>query len=171
MCFLGRLNVSGRDRNDVDQDELAEATLHLMHDCQPQAMLSSLLEPLRSSAKVPTWLTKSPRFLNRLLEADRDFFVHDVLRVSIARTPNPAFPLHFALALPRSLFHSLSLPLALSSTRSLLSLSDAHPRSIRCPVELSSSPNAPPTRSTRSSAGPPTSWKPTARPSSPSSQR
>ena len=82
MAFFGRLNVSGRDRNDVDYEEAAEATLHLLHDAEQPEMLRALLEPLRDpAAHRPTWLTKSVRFLNRLLEADRDFFVHDVFGV------------------------------------------------------------------------------------------
>lgn len=82
MAFLGRLNVSGRDRNDVDADELADATLHTLHHCEQRETLKTLLEPLRKpSQHPPTWLTKSMRFLNRLLEADPAFFVHDVFGV------------------------------------------------------------------------------------------
>ena len=79
MAFFGKLNVSGRDRNDVDHDEAAEATLHLMHDTEQPDRLAALLASLRSpAASRPSWLTKSPRFLNRLLEADPAFFVHEV---------------------------------------------------------------------------------------------
>ena len=44
-------------------------------------LLRSLLEPLRTPSTPPTWLTKSPRFLNRLLEAYAEFFVRDVFEV------------------------------------------------------------------------------------------
>ena len=68
MAFLGKLNVSGRDRNDVDADELLEATLALMRKCDDMAELRRLLTPLQKPSEPPTWISRSTRFLNQLLE-------------------------------------------------------------------------------------------------------
>ena len=77
----GKLNVSGRDRNDVDADELLEATLRLLMKCDELATLRGLLEPLRRPSLPPTWLTKpgASRFVNQLLGCDPEFFRHTVL--------------------------------------------------------------------------------------------
>jgi len=81
MSFLGRMNVSGRDRNDVDAEELVEATLHVLRATTHSALRLRLLEPLRQPRLPNTWLTSSPRFLNQLLEAAPEFFLYDVFGV------------------------------------------------------------------------------------------
>mmetsp|Transcript_50294 Transcript_50294/g.132827 ORF Transcript_50294/g.132827 Transcript_50294/m.132827 type:complete len:822 (+) Transcript_50294:738-3203(+) len=86
MAFVGKLDVSGRDRNDVDAEELMDATAQLMHTSVHQSdghmgLLRTLLAPLRTPSSAPTWLTRAPRFLNRLLEAYNEFFVRDVFEV------------------------------------------------------------------------------------------
>ena len=137
MCFDGkaRLDVTGRDRNDVDHDEAAEATLALLRGCEQRELLHTLCLPLKGTraaaadakaaadadadadgegegllaagaraiawavgggrsgrgggggggggggARGGSWLLRSPRFSNRLLETDPAYFVHEVLRV------------------------------------------------------------------------------------------
>ena len=81
MSFLGRMNVSGRDRNDVDAEELVEATLNVLRVTAHSALRLRLLEPLRQPRLPNTWLTSSPRFLNQLLEAAPEFFLYDVFGV------------------------------------------------------------------------------------------
>ncbi len=88
MSFFGkRLDVIGRDRNDVDDDELVEATATVLRRCGDLATLRDLLQPLRGKKQValssssPSWLLRSPRFMNRILEAYRDFFIHDVFGI------------------------------------------------------------------------------------------
>lgn len=85
MSYLsGKLNVSGRDRNDVDADELLDATLAVLGQCDERATLRRLLEPLRRPSLPGTWLTKpgASRFVNQLLAADPDFFRHTVLGIA-----------------------------------------------------------------------------------------
>ena len=76
MAFVGSVEVTGRDRNDVDAEELAAATMCLMRRCERLPELRSLLDPLRDSSAPPTWLSRSTRFVNSLLDGDRDWFVH-----------------------------------------------------------------------------------------------
>ena len=92
MAFAGQLNVSGRDRNDVDMDELLDASLQLLARCDERATLRSLLEPLRDPNLPPSWLTKpaASRFLTPLLETDPDFFRHEA-RPAWSR-PDPTRP-------------------------------------------------------------------------------
>jgi len=88
MCFDGKsaVDVTGRDRNDVDVDEAAEATLKLLHNCTQRELLRALCQPLRGGngaggREKGSWLLRSPRFSNRLLEAEPAFFVQSVLGV------------------------------------------------------------------------------------------
>ncbi|KOO27986.1 hypothetical protein Ctob_001464 [Chrysochromulina tobinii] len=81
MSFLGSMNVSGRDRNDVDHEELVEATLHVLRATTHSALRLRLLEPLRQPRLPDTWLTRSSPFLNQLLEKAREFFLCDVFSV------------------------------------------------------------------------------------------
>jgi hypothetical protein len=108
MCFFGnRLQVTGRDRNDVDEDELVDAFVHLFRKCGNLAYLRQLLEPLRgqhaandaadmledsggggrrkgtraNASSGGSWLLQSPRFLNRVIEQQKDFILHNVLDV------------------------------------------------------------------------------------------
>ena len=66
MSFFGkRLDVIGRDRNDVDDDELVEATATVLRRCGDLATLRDLLQPLRGKKQValssssPSWSTSS----------------------------------------------------------------------------------------------------------------
>lgn len=76
MSYLGRLDVSGRDRNDVDADELLDATLHVLRHATQRDALRAALEPLRKPSLPASWFTRSPRFLNQLLDGNNEFFVH-----------------------------------------------------------------------------------------------
>ena len=65
-------------RNDVDDDELLEAVVFVLKRCD-RAALRPLLEPLRGKGTTaPSWLLRSPRFFNRILEAHKDFFLYSV---------------------------------------------------------------------------------------------
>lgn len=47
MCFFGnQLEVTGRDRNDVDEDELLDAVMHLFKNCIDDEYLRRLMMPL-----------------------------------------------------------------------------------------------------------------------------
>uniref|UniRef100_A0A6U6CTT5 Uncharacterized protein n=1 Tax=Odontella aurita TaxID=265563 RepID=A0A6U6CTT5_9STRA len=110
MCFFGRrLEVNGRDRNDCDDDELISALAYVFRHCSNSGYLRQLLAPLKgrgavveteahvesssssSSTSRPkggsrqhsnaSWLLKSPRFMNNILEQYKDFILHDVMRV------------------------------------------------------------------------------------------
>ena len=99
MCFFGRrLEVIGRDRNDVDNDDLANAVVYVFQHCTDISYLRRLLAPLRGKAytkksscsssssssslsSIDSWLLKSPRFLNQILEQYKDFILHDILGV------------------------------------------------------------------------------------------
>lgn len=82
MCFYGnRLEVSGRDRNEVDDDELIKATRYVLHRCHLR-YLQSLLQGLTEPSRGTSWLLQSPSFLNRILEEERDFILYDVLQYS-----------------------------------------------------------------------------------------
>jgi hypothetical protein len=96
MSFFGdRLDVSGRDRNEVNDDDLVAAVMQVLYNCGDRPYLAALLAPLRGkaaaaaskssssssssrSSSATPWLLRSPAFHRRLLDADRDFFVHDV---------------------------------------------------------------------------------------------
>jgi len=94
-CFFGnRLQVNGRDRNDVDEDELVDAVVYIFKKCGNLPYLKQLLEPLRGHDRaglgkrraVPgnpsgSWLLQSPRFHNRVIELQKDFILHNVLDV------------------------------------------------------------------------------------------
>ena len=85
MAFWSKLNVSSRDRNDVDAEECADATLAVLRDAARseagKAALRRLLAPLQgkkagsSASGGGSWLLRTPRFTNRLLEAHRPFFL------------------------------------------------------------------------------------------------
>jgi len=84
MTFDGRskLEVSGRDRNNVDAEECAEATMRMLKRCAQPDLLRELCKPLAGSADTAaskSWLLRSPRFLNPLLEEHADFFKFNVL--------------------------------------------------------------------------------------------
>jgi len=81
MSFLGKMNVSGRDRNDVDADELLDSTFHILSHTAQARLRQQLLEPLRQPSMTPSWLMATPRFLNQLLQQRNEFFVHDVFGV------------------------------------------------------------------------------------------
>lgn len=93
MSFFGnRLNVSGRDRNDVDEEELLDAVSYVLRHCSDAGShLRQLLDPLRgrssqvgastSSSSGSSWLLKSPQFLNMVLEQNSDFILYDVLGI------------------------------------------------------------------------------------------
>ena len=86
MSFFGnRLEVTGRDRNEVDDDELLKASIYILHRCRDMKLLRKLLLPLRqnSTSKIGemSWLLKSPAFFNRVIENERDFIRHDVLNI------------------------------------------------------------------------------------------
>ena len=102
MSFNGpRLNVSGRDRNDVDDEELLDAVAYVLMKCTNRPLLRRLLESLRgfsasqscsstssstttlSSSSSSSWLLKTPRFFNRILEKYKDFFLHEVFEVPV----------------------------------------------------------------------------------------
>ena len=93
MSFFGdRLDVSGRDRNEVNDDDLVAAVMQVLYNCGDRPYLAALLAPLRgkaaaaasksssssSSSSPKSWFMRTPAFLNRCLDTDRDFFVHDV---------------------------------------------------------------------------------------------
>lgn len=90
MCFYGsRLEVIGRDRNDVDEDELLDAVTYVLTNCNNLDHLEELLSPLRhvgptkkgGEKKKDSWLLKPVSYFNRVIEAQREFILHDVLRV------------------------------------------------------------------------------------------
>jgi len=103
-CFYGnRLQVTGRDRNDVDEDELVDAFVYIFKKCGNLSYLKQLLEPLRgkqtgnddlsasakhgkrstrgSAGSGGSWLLQSPRFHNRVIEQQKDFILHSVLGI------------------------------------------------------------------------------------------
>eukprot|EP00591_Stephanopyxis_turris_P010408 CAMPEP_0195525508 /NCGR_PEP_ID=MMETSP0794_2-20130614/25991_1 /TAXON_ID=515487 /ORGANISM="Stephanopyxis turris, Strain CCMP 815" /LENGTH=990 /DNA_ID=CAMNT_0040655987 /DNA_START=150 /DNA_END=3122 /DNA_ORIENTATION=+ len=109
MCFFGkRLEVTGRDRNEVEDDQLLSCVVYVFRHCSNMSYLQHLMKPLRgiahdnvtitdsgnsssSSRKADTrgtrckssssWLLVSPRFLNRIFEEQKDFILYDVLNV------------------------------------------------------------------------------------------
>jgi hypothetical protein len=90
MSFYGnRLEVTGRDRNEVDDDELIKAFIYVLHRCTNVNYLEELLTPLRLSTDSsstttsidPSWLLKSPAFFNRVIECQREFILHDVMNI------------------------------------------------------------------------------------------
>jgi hypothetical protein len=87
MAFFGnRLEVTGRDRNEIDDDELMRAFIYVLHRCNNFEHLRVLLQPLRenfstSKKSNSSWLLKSPAFFNRVIEHERDFIRHDILRI------------------------------------------------------------------------------------------
>ena len=90
MSFCGpRINVIGRDRNDVDDEDLLDAVAHVLKKCVNRSLLRELLDSLRghssssSSSSSLSWLLRSPRFFNRVLEKYKTFFLHDVFEVPV----------------------------------------------------------------------------------------
>jgi len=120
MVFGSKLEVSGRDRNDVDDEDLHQAFVHVLHKCDNMNYLRNLLEPLRGSASSTnddshyqhigcncfstsssssssssssrnrrgrltttqqSWLLKSPRFFNRIIETEKDFILQTVFNI------------------------------------------------------------------------------------------
>ncbi len=84
MSFYGnRLEVTGRDRNEVNDEELLNATIYVLHRCNDSEYLRMLLTPLRQGANSTnsSWLLKSPAFFNRVIEHEKDFIRHTVLRI------------------------------------------------------------------------------------------
>ena len=100
MSFYGdRLDVSGRDRNEIDEDELIDAVINLIAKCNNITYLSELLSPLRGTeARDDTatarrgrktngtngnasWLLQSPRFFNRVIDAQKDFILQSVFKI------------------------------------------------------------------------------------------
>mmetsp|Transcript_24710 Transcript_24710/g.37307 ORF Transcript_24710/g.37307 Transcript_24710/m.37307 type:complete len:956 (+) Transcript_24710:69-2936(+) len=86
LSFHGhRLEVTGRDRNEVDDDQLVEAVAYVIQRCNNLAYLKKLLDPLRgtmdSSSRQKnksSWLLQSPRFSNRVIELQKDFILQKV---------------------------------------------------------------------------------------------
>ena len=93
------IDVSGRDRNDVDDDELMEAVSYILLYCNDQSKhsLVTLLQPLlgnknntsskttgkefsSSSSSSSSWLLRTPRFFNRIIEMNRDYLLYDVFK-------------------------------------------------------------------------------------------
>lgn len=70
LAFWGGLEVSGRDRNDVEHEALMEATFRLLGRAHDRETLKAWLEPLRTPSEPATWLTRpgATRFVNNLLE-------------------------------------------------------------------------------------------------------
>jgi len=109
MCFFGnRLEVIGRDRNEVDEDALIDAIVYVLKRCKNLQYLKKLLEPLRGQMELFTescsstctattsirarsygnttrtntsWLLQSPRFFNRVIELQKDFILYDVFNI------------------------------------------------------------------------------------------
>lgn len=90
MSFFGnRLEVTGRDRNEVNDDELIQAFVYVLHRCNNMNYLEELLAPLRlitdasakTTAQETSWLLKSPAFFNRVIECQRKFILHDVMNI------------------------------------------------------------------------------------------
>jgi len=111
MCFFGeRLDVTGRDRNEVEEERLVEAVVYVLRRCGDVGYLRRLLEPLRgrravegdnddnngkgkaskrargdvastSSSTSSSWLLQSPRFFNRVVELQKDYILYDVFQI------------------------------------------------------------------------------------------
>ena len=51
MSFTSnRIDVNGRDRNDVDEEELIHATAYILMNCMNKQLLKQLVEPLRGKS-------------------------------------------------------------------------------------------------------------------------
>ncbi len=95
MCFFGnRLEVTGRDRNEVDEDMLISAIIYVLHSCKNKSFLRNLLEPLRGQRcdvqskqkstgqrNRSSWLLNSPRFFNRVIEQDKEYILHNIFDI------------------------------------------------------------------------------------------
>ena len=95
MCFFGnRLEVTGRDRNEVDEDMLVSAIIYVLHSCKDKSFLRDLLEPLRGQrcdgqnkqksngrGHRSSWLLTSPRFFNRVIEQDKEYILHNIFDI------------------------------------------------------------------------------------------
>ena len=95
VCFFGdRLEVSGRDRNEVDEDELINAVTRLIGRCNNIDYLKELLLPLKghcctskndvqqsSKRSKTSWLLQSPRFFNQVIEIQKDFILYTVFNI------------------------------------------------------------------------------------------
>ena len=120
IAFCGKANVdvSGRDRNTVDDEEAAAAVMRILKATEQKELLAQLLASLRGTvaaaaadddddddddaagarkgkgrvasflseaaaylgvgsgrAPPPSWLLRTPRFTNRLLETEKEFFL------------------------------------------------------------------------------------------------
>ena len=82
MSFAGgRLDVTGRERNHVENSALVTATFNILRGQLPammprlRALLAKLLGESDDGATPPdTWLTRPPAFLNQLLGKDPEWF-------------------------------------------------------------------------------------------------
>jgi len=89
MCFYGnRLEVIGRDRNDVDEDDLLTSVTYVLKNCNDLNRLEELLSPLRhvgptkkGGRKTDSWILKPVTYFNRIIEREREFILYNVLRI------------------------------------------------------------------------------------------
>ena len=88
MSFNGKnVQVTGRDRNDVLEEDIVVAVASLFRRCSNKDLLRTLLIPLQGKASgsvnSESWLLKgrSSHFLNRVLEIEKDYILHHILRV------------------------------------------------------------------------------------------
>ncbi len=106
QAFYGdRLEVSGRDRNEIDEEELIQAVTELIGRCNNIKYLNELLSPLRGDEQIEengdgiqgskrrkrvtndgangskSWLLQSPRFFNRVIEIQKDYVLNIVFRI------------------------------------------------------------------------------------------
>lgn len=87
MSLFGkRLQVTGRDRNEVDHEALVEAVVYVLKKTKQKVLLNDLLKPLRGSGGTAastnsSWLLRSPRFFNCVLEQQKEFVLHTLLGI------------------------------------------------------------------------------------------
>ena len=80
MSFYGdRLEVTGRDRNDVDDSCLLTAVTYILKKCSDKCYLKTLLKPLQfgssNTAEKSSWLLQSPKFIDSIIQEERDFIL------------------------------------------------------------------------------------------------
>ena len=100
--YRDRLDVSGRDRNNVDNDSLVNATVQILKNCDNVEYLRKLLLPLCGvqgtgeikclfkresivqigSTGGKTWLLQSPRFFNLVVERLRNVIIYNIFGLS-----------------------------------------------------------------------------------------
>jgi hypothetical protein len=85
--YSDRLEVTGRDRNEVDDSSLVDAVIHVFKNCSNMKYLKKLFAPLQlgmsNSGGDSSWLLKSQGFINRILEQERDFILYRVMNFSV----------------------------------------------------------------------------------------